>query len=219
MKYLPNVRGFLILMILIVPNGILPAGDNLKLACMGDSITYGFGLINSDNSYPGLLGKTLSSHWEIRNFGVNGACARSGQADSYDKTGMVEKINKWDPEILLFMLGSNDSKAENWVDRNTYLSACRDLLASIKERERTVFIMLPPPAGINFFGIRNEIIQKEIYPALRELAAEKGYPVIEFTEKMKGSPYLFLDNVHPNKYGYTLMSGAISKELKTYGLE
>ena len=206
-------------MILIVPNGTLPAGEKLKLACMGDSITYGFGLINSDNSYPGLLAKNLPSDWEIRNFGVNGACALSGKDDSYDKTGMVEKINQWDPEIVLFMLGSNDSKVENWVDSLTYLTACKNLIEKIEGYRRVVIIMLPPPAGINFFGIRNEVIQKEIYPALRELAGEKGYPVIDFTEKMKGSPYLFLDNVHPNKYGYTLISGAISKELKSYGLE
>ena len=219
METLQLVRRFLILTLLIVPNGILPAVDNLKLACLGDSITYGFGLINRENSYPSLLTKALPASWEVRNFGVNGSCVRSGQTDSYDKTGMLEKISQWDPDIVLFMLGSNDSKPELWVDRETYLHSCSALLERIDEKNRTVILLLPPPAGINFFGIRNEIIQEEIYPALRQLSRERSYLLVDFSEKMKNRPYLFIDNVHPNKSGYSLIVSSISKSLKDYVAE
>src|SRR5262245_2052499 len=48
----------------------------IRVACVGDSITYGFGIKDRDhNSYPAQLGALLGQKWEVRNFGVNGATA------------------------------------------------------------------------------------------------------------------------------------------------
>ena len=48
--------------------------DKIKIACVGDSITYGYKLDNrKQDSYPGQLGKMLGSNYKVENFGVNGA--------------------------------------------------------------------------------------------------------------------------------------------------
>ncbi len=203
-------------MVLFIPNSMVTAGNILKLACLGDSITYGYGLINRDNCYPSILERSLPSGWEVRNYGVNGACAQPGKDDSYDKTGMIDRILEWNPDIVLFMLGSNDSKTEIWVDSTAYIDACRSLIEQIRTRDQIIVLMTPPPAGLNFFGIRNEIITDQIYPALKSFAETNHFPLLDFTDQMKNRPYLYIDNVHPNKYGYTVISDMIRNFLENH---
>src|ERR1017187_8508802 len=45
-----------------------------RVACVGDSITYGFGIADREHqSYPAQLGALLGSDWDARNYGVSGA--------------------------------------------------------------------------------------------------------------------------------------------------
>ena len=51
-----------------------PAGEAVRVACVGDSITYGSGIPDREhNSYPAQLQKLLGDGYEVRNFGVSGA--------------------------------------------------------------------------------------------------------------------------------------------------
>ncbi len=46
----------------------------IRVACVGDSITYGAGVENRElNCYPVVLGKLLGPRFEVRNFAVSGA--------------------------------------------------------------------------------------------------------------------------------------------------
>lgn len=50
----------------------------IKVACVGNSITYGAGISNREkNSYPAQLQYYLGEGYEVRNFGSNGATAQS----------------------------------------------------------------------------------------------------------------------------------------------
>ncbi len=45
-----------------------------KIACVGDSITFGSGIPNREKlSYPAQLSALLGDDYEVRNFGVSGA--------------------------------------------------------------------------------------------------------------------------------------------------
>ena len=47
--------------------------EPIRVACVGDSITFGYGIKDRDKmSYPAQLGKRLGNKYEVRNFGVNG---------------------------------------------------------------------------------------------------------------------------------------------------
>ena len=51
----------------------------IKVACIGDSITSGFTLLNPRrDSYPSLLQKMLGDGYEVRNFGVLDAATNDG---------------------------------------------------------------------------------------------------------------------------------------------
>lgn len=66
--------------LLILPTGLW-AKRIIKVACVGNSITYGAGISNREkNSYPAQLQYYLGDDYEVRNFGSNGATARSRTA-------------------------------------------------------------------------------------------------------------------------------------------
>jgi len=49
------------------------AAAKIKVACVGDSITFGSGIADRDNaSYPAQLQKLLGDGFEVKNFGVSG---------------------------------------------------------------------------------------------------------------------------------------------------
>lgn len=69
-----NYLQFLIVYQFFLVSNVLRAGRIIKVACVGNSITYGAGIDNRErNSYPAQLQFYLSNGYDIRNFGSNGA--------------------------------------------------------------------------------------------------------------------------------------------------
>ena len=59
-----------------------PRKDAVRVACVGNSITYGAGIKNrSHDSYPSVLGRLLGDKYWVKNFGVrlvHDSCAAPG---------------------------------------------------------------------------------------------------------------------------------------------
>src|SRR6516164_7032395 len=91
------------------------AAAQVKVACIGDSITYGSGLSDRQNEcYPAVLGLLLGDDYEVRNYGVSGATMlKSGDHPYWDTSAFSESSN-WQPDIVIIMLGTNDSKPWKW---------------------------------------------------------------------------------------------------------
>ena len=67
-------------------------GRVVRVACVGDSITFGAGVENRDlNNYPAVLGKCLGQRFETRNFGVSGATLLKAGDHPYWKTKSFEE--------------------------------------------------------------------------------------------------------------------------------
>lgn len=48
------------------------AAETIRVACVGNSITFGAGIENRDrDSYPSVLGQMLGKEYEVRNFGFS----------------------------------------------------------------------------------------------------------------------------------------------------
>ena len=87
----------------------------MRVACIGDSITWGFTIVNRrKNTYPALLQKRLGPDYEVRNFGYNDASARFDADTPYVKKSVYKKSLDWNPDVVLLMLGTNDTKKHNW---------------------------------------------------------------------------------------------------------
>src|SRR4051795_12206778 len=72
----------------------------IRVACVGDSITYGYGIKDREhNSYPAQLGVLLGKRWEVRNFGINGATALKEGTRSYSDQPAYREALTFKPHV------------------------------------------------------------------------------------------------------------------------
>ncbi len=193
--------------------------NQIKIACVGDSITYGFGVKNwSENNYPKLLQDMLGDKYHVANFGFSGSCIGKFTDFPYMKTNQYLKSLEYDPDILIFMLGSNDSKPFNWAGKEQFKEEYLTLLDTyIKEKAIKVYLCTVSRAffrgkrisGMTNYGIQPKIIE-EIVEVIKEVASEKEYELIDINKLTFDNRIWFIkDNVHPNNEGIK----AIAKEI------
>ena len=69
-----HLAALLLLLTLGIHTTHLQAHDTLRIACIGNSVTYGYGHRNpASTSYPTQLSALLGPGYEVRNFGHSGA--------------------------------------------------------------------------------------------------------------------------------------------------
>ena len=110
MKQLVNF----LLIVAIFFSPVFCFGQKIKVACVGNSITYGAGIVNREkNSYPAQLQVYLGDKYEVRNFGSNGATAFHEGDYPYVQTEAYKQAIAYSPDIVFIKLGTNDSKPQN----------------------------------------------------------------------------------------------------------
>ena len=95
------------------------SSDAVKVACIGDSITYGLGLADrAKESYPAQLQKMLEEYepgkYEVRNFGNSGRGIYLDSMRGNEKRGFRympehKAALEWKPDIVICNLGINDN--------------------------------------------------------------------------------------------------------------
>ena len=95
------------------------AGERVKVACIGDSITYGYGLADRANeSYPAQLQRMLDEkfpgRYEVRNFGNSGRGIYLDSMRGAEKRGFRwmpehKAALEWKPDVVICNLGINDN--------------------------------------------------------------------------------------------------------------
>ncbi|MGA2507021.1 MAG: GDSL-type esterase/lipase family protein [Chitinispirillaceae bacterium] len=195
-----------------------------KIACIGNSITYGYGLSSpATQSYPpvlqSLLGKTNDT---VQNEGVNSTTLQKRGNIPYWTNGKLAQTFSFQPDIVTIMLGTNDTKPPNWDSlgygsgfKADYL-AMVDTLSAMASKPR-IYAVLPVPVFSNAqataWGIRDSVIQKVI-PIIRQAASERGLTVIDCNTPLKNFPqYFSVDGVHPNAAGEDTIAHVLYRAL------
>ncbi|OHB60666.1 MAG: hypothetical protein A2167_04645 [Planctomycetes bacterium RBG_13_46_10] len=181
----------------------------VKVACIGDSITEGANIANpQNNSYPAQLASLLrklddTRDWETQNFGVGGTTLLQKGDKPYIKQPAYQQALAWQPDMVVIMLGTNDSKPQNWIYGTEFVSdycALIDSFAGLSSHPR-IWICKPVPAFKDSFGITNNVIRFEIIPLIDEIARQKHVEVIDLYTPLLGADALFPDGIHPNTAG------------------
>ena len=103
------------LMFMLAPASLAVEKEKIKVACIGNSITFGAGLSNqARDSYPAVLGQMLGSGYDVRNFGVSGTTVLSSGDSPYINTRVYKQVFDFQPDIIFIKFGTNDSKGGNW---------------------------------------------------------------------------------------------------------
>ena len=191
----------------------------IKVACVGDSITYGMAVINwFENTYPKQLGKLLGDEYHVQNFGFNGKTAQDNNEESYRATKLYEKSKAYSPDIVILMLGSNDSKPYNFEGKEAFKQAERELIETylgLESKPRLIlatvnagFYVHGATEGDYMYDINGENILI-INEAVKELAEEYNLTLVDTYALTKDHPeYYKIDGIHPNKDGQATMAKA-----------
>lgn len=201
-----------------------PKEDQIRVACIGDSITYGHGISGwTRNNYPAQLQDMLGDGYHVENFGHSGRTLSDGGDKPYSESKQYELSLEYDADIIIFMLGTNDSKPENWTDYDTFISEYKKMLTAYKENNPDVRIILCTPARSFFSGNKTEgktnfDIQPDIVEQMgiriRTFALLNGYECIDVYDITAGhSEWFEKDNVHPNADGANAIADAIYKRI------
>lgn len=194
----------------------------IKVALVGDSVTYGHSIKNwPKNNYPALLSAALGDRYCVKSFGVSGSTVQSDGDQPYDITKAYTWAYEFKPDILVFMLGSNDSKPENWKGTDKFTAEYLKLLNYYTNVDEPPVVLLctPPTAyfpegvteGLSNYDVQPLIID-EIAEIVENIADENEYMLIDINELTKNRRELFgKDNVHPNNDGAKEIASVIYK--------
>ena len=186
----------------------------IRVACIGDSITWGFTLLNPwKQGYPALLQEKLGKEYEVRNFGFNDASARFDADTPYVNKRVYRESLEWNPDIVLLMLGTNDTKTRNWdpdIFRRDYRRIV-DSYLDLPSGPRVILIApirIFPVMGIPILGVHPETMEEGVRPAIREIADGMGLELVDLKDLFIDTRYC-RDGVHPQKTGARMLAEAI----------
>ena len=188
----------------------------IRVACVGDSITFGYGLRDFvHDSYPAVLGRLLGKGYDVRNYGVSARTMMNKGDRPYTKEPAYSAAVEFKPDIVILMLGTNDSKTMNWQFKEDFCDDARTIVESFYRPgfKPQVFICLPPPSDRTDWTISEKVISEEIIPMLESVAGQTGAGVIDLYSPFTGSRHLLQDGVHPDKDGAAIMAYEVFKSI------
>ena len=163
-----------LLICLLSSGNIFAQKATVKVACIGNSITYGAFIANREqNCYPAQLQAYLGDGFEVRNYGVSGSTLLSKGDYPYIKTGEYIESQNFQPDIVLIKLGTNDTKPQNWKYKNDFMTDYQRLIDSYKALDSHPRIILLTPVRCFLpegTPINAEQIEHQIRPMVEELA-------------------------------------------------
>ena len=202
--------------------------EPIKIACIGDSITYGhnpadWGRTQIQNNWPTVLGQTLGDGYDVRNFGQNGlTLSKSGGTPVWNTQKFTDSKN-FQPAIVIIMLGTNDSPGSDSAEKRESLKAdLRELITVYRELDShpVVFIATSPTAfGHGGFGLQPATIHDYIVPLQKEVAYEMDCTVIDLHAYTSNWDAVFPDYIHPNEFGHAAIGKYVANCIQTYYCE
>ena len=190
--------------------------ERIKVACVGNSITYGHGIRNRDHdSYPAVLGRLLGDKYEVGNFGISGRTLMNKGDVPYMREQIYKDALAFQPDIVTIKLGTNDSKPQNWKYNDTFKDDLRALVRSFQElpSHPKIYLCLPIPCTYPRWEINDSVITNGVIPYIRDVAREMNLSIIDLNTAFKPYVHLLPDNVHPNEDGAAVIAQVLSQRL------
>ena len=121
----------------------------IRVACVGNSVTYGYGLSNRDrDAYPVRLQAMLGDKFEVGNFGHSGSTLLSRGHRPYIKTQEFRQALDFKADWVVIHLGLNDTDPRNWPDwKEDFIPDYRALIDSFRvanPKARVLICLMTP---------------------------------------------------------------------------
>lgn len=228
MKFSRTIRPISLAAILVLASLVNLVASPIRVACVGDSITWGYGISNrAENSYPAQLAVMLGTNWEVQNFGVSGTTMLHQADRPYVKQAAYARALAFKPDVVVIDFGANDSKhrgdgsldsakaIDNWQYKTNFVHDYEEMINAFRQAnpESRIYVCLPTPDYPGRWGINDKTIRMEIIPMIQQAAKESSVSVIDLYTALSGRKELFPDTVHPDAGGARLMAVVVYQAL------
>ena len=206
----------------------------IKIACIGNSITEGFGIeMPSQYSYPAQLQQLLGKDYLVKNFGLSARTMLNRGDVPYMNELAWKDAQAFKPDIVLIKLGTNDSKPHNWQhaaefkqDLEQMILTLRPSLAQSVKKSRKkgkykqnvgpkIYLCTPIPAFKSTWDISDSVIVNGIIPIQQMIAKEYGIDVIDLhTLYANDGDKMLDDGIHPDAKGARRIAEIIAEAIK-----
>ena len=190
----------------------------IKIACIGDSITYGMGIKNREkNAYPSQLGKILGDGYEVKNFGVSGCTMLKNGDLPYWTEQAYREAQHYNPDVVVIELGTNDSKFYNWKHHNEFIPDYSEMIHAFRNLPACpkVYVCFPSPLYYTGENISDSVITRQVIPKIDSISDIFSIDVIDLYHPLCNQPQHFPDGIHPNADGAGIIARSVAR-LLTY---
>lgn len=195
------------------------ATDKVRVACVGNSITYGYGIADREHdSYPAQLQALLGEGYEVGNFGRSGATLLYRGHRPYVEMPEFRQAMDFRGDIVVMHLGINDTDPRDWPNYGDDFvrdyGALIDSFRVANPKARIVIARLSPISNRHHrfqSGTRDWL--DSIQHLIPIIAARSGVELIDFHTPLYRRPDLFPDGLHPNPEGAGIMADVVYRHI------
>lgn len=198
-----------LLLLFLLP---LSARRIIKVACVGNSITYGTGVANREQkAYPVVLQRLLGKGYQVENFGKPGATLLRRGHRPYFAQPEFRAALQFRPDIAVIHLGINDTDPRNWPNyRDEFIPDYLALIDSLRAVNPHVRILVArlTPIGVDHprFDSGTRKWREEISQAVQQVAEIARVEWIDFYAPLVPHPDWLPDAVHPDARGAEVLA-------------
>ena len=201
-----------LLMVVLCCTGAYAQQKKIKVACVGNSITYGSGVANREvNAYPVKLQGMLGEEYEVGSFGKPGATLLNKGHRPYIQQQEYKDAIAFAGDIVVIHLGINDTDPRNWPNyQDEFIEDYRSLIKDFREanpKARFLIARMTPLSDRHWryeSGTRDW--HEQIQEAIACVARAEGIQMINFFEPLHPYPFILEDNIHPNAEGAEMLA-------------
>lgn len=191
----------------------------IKIAAIGNSVTYGAGIDQpSVNSYPAQLQQLLGNRHQVGNFGRSGATLLKNGHNPYYKTEEFRKAIEFKADIAIIHLGLNDTDPRNWPNyKDEFTGDYTWLIDTLKANNPTIKIYICQLSPI--FSSHPRFLSGtfdwywQIQNKIPKIAQANNVELIDFHSPLYSRPDLLPDALHPNKEGASILANTIFERI------
>jgi len=194
----------------------------IKVACVGDSLTYGSNLDGwYKNNYPVKLQNILGDKYCVNNYGHPGSTVTISK-DMYSKLSEYKQSLQFKADIVVMMLGTNDTWAKSWKNAEDIEDFKREYINLINAYRVAnpsvrIIAMTPPKAHKYFkeilFDIRDDIMITHINPEIKKIVDEMHIEQLNARLIIEDIKLYSSDKVHLNSKGTEQIAKAVAKKI------
>ncbi|MBN2661884.1 MAG: sialate O-acetylesterase, partial [Tannerellaceae bacterium] len=193
--------------------------QKIKVACVGNSVTYGYGLDRPEvNAYPAQLQRLLGDGFEVGNFGKSGATLLNKGHRPYMQQEEFKKAIAFAGDRVIIHLGLNDTDPRNWPNyRDEFVSDYLALIDSFRlvnpKCKIAICRMTPISNRHQRFESGTRDWYWQIQKSIEEIAEIANVSLIDLQEGLYNRPDLLPDALHPNIEGAGIIASTVYSAL------